>query len=243
MGDQTLQQFDNWSLSVGNGEMENLTIPDTMIASTITPDSSVNPISERQAMEEFCDRVFPDLSVNIHNPEWLDGRAILAVTNKEVKILNEVLVSKLPGNTDTLKSADQLDNDQDLLRFNTEYLNNECPNGFPPHNLRLKAKMPLMLLRNLNPREGLCNGTKLIYLRCIDSKLLECKVVGNQRTVLIPRITFIPKVGEYTMEWHRRQFPVKPAFATTVNKSQGQTLKQAGIWLRSQVRIMIIVCH
>ena len=88
----------------------------------------------------------------------------------------------------------------------------EAP-GFPSHDLRLKTNMPLMLLRNLNPREGLCNGTKLIFLRCVDNKLLECKIEGSQRIVFIPRITFIPKQGEYTFEWQRRQFPVKPAFA------------------------------
>lgn len=94
--------------------------------------------------------------------------------------------------------------------------------------------MPLMLLRNLNPREGLCNGTKLIYCKNIDNKILECKIVGSLRTVLIPRITFIPKVGDYPFEWQRRQFPVRPAFATTINKSQGQTLKMAGLWMRTK---------
>ena len=158
----------------------------------------------------------------------------MAMTNKEVKTINEILVSRLPGRTDTLKSADQLDT-QDLLRFNIEYLHTLCPNGFPSHDLHLKPNMPLMLLRNLNPREGLCNGTKLIFLRCVDNKLLECKIEGSQRIVFIPRITFIPKVGEYTFEWQRRQFPVKPAFATTFNKSQGQTLKMVGLWLRTQV--------
>ena len=154
-------------------------------------------------------------------------------------MINEILVAKLPGQTDILKSADQLDS-QDLLRFNTEYLHTLCPNGFPSHDLRLKRNMPLMLLRNLNPREGLCNGTKLTYLRCIDGKLLECRIVGSQRVVLIPRITLIPKVGEFPFEWQRRQFPVKPAFATTINKSQGQTLKMAGIWLRTQVIYKLI---
>ena len=186
-------------------------------------------------MEMFCGEIFPNLATNVSDPGWLEGRSILAVTNKEVKMLNEVLTSQLPGNTDRLKSADEIVNNQDLLRFNTEYLHTLNPNGFPNHDLCLKKNMPLMLLRNLNPREGLCNGTKLIFIRCIDNKLLECKVVGNLRVVLIPRITFIPKVGEFTFEWQRRQFPVKPAFATTINKSQGQTLKMAGIWLRTQV--------
>ena len=60
-------------------------------------------------------------------------------------------------------------------------------------------------------------------------------MVGSWRTVLIPRITFIPKPGEYPFQWQRRQFPVRAAFATTINKSQGQTLKMAGVWLRTQV--------
>ena len=95
--------------------------------------------------------------------------------------------------------------------------------------------MPIMLLRNINPRQGLCNGTRLIFDECIDKKLLKCRIVGSNRVVLIPRITFIPKANEYPFEWQRRQFPVRSAFAITINKSQGQTLKYAGVWLRSQV--------
>ena len=128
----------------------------------------------------------------------------------------------LPGTNEVFRSVDELENYEDVLRYNTEYLNSLKPNGFPDHTLNLKPGMPLMLLRNINPRERLCNGTKLVFERALDNRLLQCAISGTNRTVLIPRIVFIPKANEYPFEWHRRQFPVRAAFATTINKSQGK---------------------
>ena len=186
-------------------------------------------------MKRFCQEVFPDLESNISKSGWLQGRTVLAPTNKEVDSLNAVIQEWLSGNGVMLQSADTLENREDSFRFNTEYLNTLRPNGFPQHILNLKPGMPLMLLRNINPRQGLCNGTRVVFDKCIENKLLQCTIVETSRIVLIPRITFIPKLNEYPFEWQRRQFPVRPAFAMTINKSQGQTLKYAGIWLRGDV--------
>ena len=132
-------------------------------------------------MKEFCQKIFPDLKDNIVDPNFLDGRSILAATNKEVAMLNDIVIDLIPGNGSLLRSADELGHSEDLLRFNTEYLNSLAPTGFPPHCLCLKPGMPIMLLRNLNPRLGLCNGTKLIFENCIDNKLLRCKIIGSER--------------------------------------------------------------
>ena len=35
-------------------------------------------------------------------------------------------------------------------------------------------------------------------------------------------------------KFRRRQFPLRPAFAMTINKAQGQTLRMAGLYLLSQ---------
>ena len=153
--------------------------------------------------------IFFNIETNISDRNWLEGRTILAATNKEVDMINDHIIKKLPGNAEVFASADELEHSEDLLRFNVEYLNTLTPNGFPTHNLILKAGQPLMLLRNLNARQGLCNGTRLIYERALDNKLLICKVAGTERTVFIPRIILIPKSGEYPFGWQRRQFPVR----------------------------------
>ena len=84
-----------------------------------------------------------------------------------------------------------------------------------------------MLMRNLKPSIGLCNGTRLLY-RGMDSsnRLLHATIISggsahNGRDVLIPRIKLSPDETSFGFNWSRRQFPVKLAFAMSVNKSQG----------------------
>ena len=56
--------------------------------------------------------------------------------------------------------------------------------------------------------------------------LLYCKIASgdySREEVLIPRIE-IKHYDEQFIKWNRRQFPVIPAFAMTINKSQDQIL-------------------
>ena len=221
-GDHRLEQFDKWTLSLGNGEVQNAVNPWSNVATTIAPNNSKN----RKAMRQFIEKIFPDIRNNIQDRNWLEGRSILCATNAEVNMINDMVSSMLPGTRVTYNSADELQNCDDILRFSVEFLHSLNPSGFPPHSLSLKPGMPLMLIRNINPREGLCNGTKLVFERALDNKVLQCNGSGSNRSVLIPRIVFIPKANEKPFEWQRRQFPVKPAFATTINKSQGKASLQ-----------------
>ena len=118
------------------------------------------------------------------------------------------------------------------MRFTSDYLNTLTPNGFPRHFLKLKPGMPVMLLRNISPKEKLCNGTRLIFRECINNKLLKCELMEDGKEVLIPRITLHSDNTNSPFEWSRRQFPIRISFAMTINKSQGQTLDMVGIWLR-----------
>ena len=234
-GNPVLEEFDKWTLNIGNGtDGDQIDLPQDM-TTIIEPNVAKENWREGQSMKKFCDEVFPDLDRNIKNSKWLDGRAILTPTNKEVDAINDLMESRMPGEGIRLWSADKVEDPSDAYRFNQEYLNKLNPNGFPRHCLNLKAGMPLMLLRNINPKEGLCNGTRLIFKEAINNKLLRCTVTGTGKEVLIPRITFRPKEGDFSFLWTRRQFPVRTSFAITINKAQGQTMKSIGIWLRNPV--------
>lgn len=54
--------------------------------------------------------------------------------------------------------------------------------------------------------------------------ILEGKFKGEE--VLIPRIPMIPT--DMPLEFKRLQFPIRLAFAMTIDKSQGQSLKVCG---------------
>ena len=96
------------------------------------------------------------------------------------------------------------------------------PAGFPPHSLRLKIGMPVMAIRNLSPSQGIANGTRMVIEKLlpytIKVKLLTGARAGS--IVMIPRTTFISKDNELPFKLQRRQYPIKPAWAMTINKAQ-----------------------
>jgi ATP-dependent DNA helicase PIF1 len=182
--------------------------------------------------------VYPNILLNVSDRNWLAGRAILSPLNNAVDEINELCLNGIPGDLIVCNSADTTIQLDDATRFPTEYLNSISVNGIPPHRLLLKIGAPIMLLRNINPKEGLCNGTRLI-LMAKHGEMLQCQIAGGERggrVVFLPRITFTPtSTEEFPMEWKRRQFPVRTSFAMTINKSQGQSLERVGVWLEESV--------
>ena len=94
-----------------------------------------------------------------------------------------------------------------------------------------------MLLRNLNTRDGLCNGTRLIVVALLPHLIQAKGPTGSVagKIVFIPRMDLCPSDTGYPFRMTCRQFPVKPAFAMTINKAQGQTFQKVGICLHEPV--------
>ena len=181
--------------------------------------------------DELIERVFPNLNSNYRNKVWLCERAILAPTNELINELNLTIQDKLlhvPSRT--YLSVDQTVEPDQAVNYPVEFLNSLSPPGLPPHKLTLKVGSPIMLLRNLDPPK-LCNGTRLSVKR-MSNNLLEATILAGAHRgedVFIPRIPFIPT--DLIFEFKRLQFPVRLAYAITINKSQGQSLKVAGVTL------------
>ena len=129
-------------------------------------------------------------------------------------------------------SADSVE-ESTAVNFPTEFLNSIAPNGMPSHRLFFKRYASIILLRNLDPDEGLCNGTRLIIKaflnRLIDSEIATGVYKGKR--VFLPRILLTSSESELPFILRRRQFPIRLAYCISINKGQGQSLDTVGIYL------------
>lgn len=131
--------------------------------------------------------------------KYLQERAILALKNDIVSRVNEHAMELIPGEKKIYYSSDvpckesRSNMDEDIL-YPSEFLNSLTFSGVPYYSLTLKTGMPVMLLRNLNQSEGLCNGTRLIIIHMgnwhVQAKIICGANIG--KTVFIPCVIMTP---------------------------------------------------
>jgi len=200
-------------------------------------------IVENNTLQDLADHVYDGLDSGIQPETYFNDRAILAARNDIVSNLNTQLIQRMPSKAVDKLSADSVIDPGDACKYPTEVLNQVSESGLPPHKLTLKEGCPVMLLRNLDPRRGLCNGTRL-QVKSISDHILICTYLDRERAgpeasadgiVLLPRICCRSSDSNSIVEFDRRQFPVRVCFAMTINKSQGQSLGRVGIYLNPEV--------
>lgn len=117
------------------------------------------------------------------------GRGLISPRNEDVDKLIQKIIENFSGRQKIYYSFDIVENDQHNL-YQQEFLNSIAPGGLPPHQLTLKVGAPIMLLRNIDPSIGLCNGTRLICrdlkVNFVDAEIITGKFQGTR--VFIPRI-------------------------------------------------------
>jgi len=119
----------------------------------------------------------------------------------------------------------------------SKFLNSLSTSRLPNQRIKLKIGAPIMLLRNLDQAEGLCNGSRLIVTRIanhvIGAKLITRNKDGQE--VYIPRMSMSPSQSPWPFKLIRKQFPIILSYAMTINKSQGQSLGFVGLYLPTPV--------
>ncbi|CAN1790703.1 ATP-dependent DNA helicase PIF1 [Linum perenne] len=178
-------QFSDWVLAIGDGKLHKSRPVGQATNDWITiPRCFIIP-SSSTPVADLVTRVYPNLQTSYHNVAYIRSRAIVTPTNKVVSAINDLILTQLPGEEKVYLSADTL-----------------------------TTSGPIMLLRNLNPSVGLCNGTRIL-LTHLGTNVVRGLIVG----------------GSY----EGRQYPLRLCYAMTINKSQGQTLDTVGLYLPTPV--------
>jgi len=168
----------------------------------------------------------------------LAGRAILIFRNERVNDYNNILWEKMPGVEHRYEAVNHVNIGEYAAAaepFAVEYLPSICLASIPPSSLRLKIGAPLIPIRNLSPMEGLCNGTKIrvVGIRRTGLEVAILGIMFDGMIRLLPRIKLTPTNEDLPFILERTEFPVRLCFAMTVYKSQGQSLHQVGVDLRT----------
>ena len=137
--------------------------------------------------------------------------------------------------------------------FPTEYLNRLRLSGLPESELKLKGNTAGILMRNMDIKAGHCNGTRYRIKHMGQYRLVLEKLhaeEGDKNKVLIlPRIPMKHAMSDkFVFELTRLQFPIKIAFALTMNRAQGQSAEKCGIllpkhvWAHGQIYVAFSRC-
>ena len=141
-------------------------------------------ISQPKDMVELINCVYPPdiLSVAARDRTVFKDRCLLTLYNDDVLAINADILCRFLGPIQvyiSTNSADVNDSGDRLDQLPKEYLQSLIPQGFPPAKLELKIGAPIMLLRNILPQQGLCNGTRLTVVS-LHAHSIHARILGGE---------------------------------------------------------------
>ncbi|PIA33948.1 hypothetical protein AQUCO_03900069v1 [Aquilegia coerulea] len=156
-----IEDFSEWVLKLGEGRIPTRSV-------NLYDDSSWIKIPEDLLIEnngdpiqQIVETIYPDVSTRLAEPNYLKDRCILTPTNDCVDSVNQAVLSRIPTASRIYASADTV--------F-----------GVPNHLLELKVGIPVMLIRNINPSKGLCNGTRLVVTG-LEPMLIRATIITGSK--------------------------------------------------------------
>ncbi|TVT99395.1 hypothetical protein EJB05_55213, partial [Eragrostis curvula] len=200
------------------------------------PDDIVIDYTDEKSVDRLIGSVFPNLQDNATSATYMSERVILSTKNEHVDELNDRMIDRFPGEVKVYYSFDSVDDSKNYIFL--DYINSITPTGLPPHELKLKKNCPVILIHDIDPHHGLCKGARLV-VRELGNNVIKAEVINGQHAgeiVLLPRIPLSPLEDMWIpCKFKRKQFPIKPCFAMTINNAQGQKISNVGIYLPEPV--------
>ena len=214
------QEFSDWLMDIGNGI-------------TQTVDLSQVPINIVHTVDDLIHSVYGN-HLDINNLHTFHSTMIISPKNKQVNEINNKVLDMINTYSQVSLSTNDPIVDGNHPVIPEEIIETLHPAGLPPHKLILKIGACYMLLRNLNLKRGLCNGSRIVITslgnKVVTYDLLNIDGSVREQNILLPRITLTPSQN-YPFMFKRNQYPIVPAYAASIHKVQGCTLQKQGIYL------------
>ncbi|GJX78002.1 DNA helicase, partial [Tanacetum coccineum] len=205
---QRLETFAKWLLDVGNDEIGEPNEENDQDSSWITILLGYSIIPDETGMSQLIDFIYDDTTLKTPTTGALQQKAIVCSKNQTSDAVNVRIFANVEGQSRIYLSNDEAiptgrETSKTNLLYPTEYLNTITFPGFPPHELELKVGSPIMLLRNVNLSEGLCNGTRMIIRflmsrrsRKMSTTTIASLEIGQENCILEARLG---NILEFTM--------------------------------------------
>ncbi|PIA41886.1 hypothetical protein AQUCO_02100011v1 [Aquilegia coerulea] len=191
------------NMRLNSNDVENVKFADYLIQIGTDPTETVELPYEINRCKNSLDllfKVYPNLNVKGTTTDtYLQERSILSARNDDIATLNQLAINHFPGELHEYLAPDKAIEENEPIENRGNSISSENmqaldPASLPPFKLQLK------------PRDGLCNGTRLMVVqfatRVIKARILNGSHTGNY--VFIPRITLQPTVSETPFQMARR---------------------------------------
>uniref|UniRef100_A0A0R0HRU7 ATP-dependent DNA helicase n=1 Tax=Glycine max TaxID=3847 RepID=A0A0R0HRU7_SOYBN len=207
---EEIASFAQWIIDIGDGIIGH----DNDGYATIEIPQELLIIEYNDPIHSIVSSTFPDLCHHHNDPEYFQSKAILASINETIQQVNDYILTLIPGEQMEYPSSDSVDKSETIESCHfrsliTEFLNSLITSGLPNHCLTLKIGTPIMLLRNLDQTQGLCNNTRLIVTRLaqhvIAADIISVTNVGGH--VYIPGMSMSPSQSPWTLALGNVLFP------------------------------------
>nr|KAJ0220248.1 hypothetical protein LSAT_V11C200059400 [Lactuca sativa] len=173
--EKKIRDFPNWLLDIGEGNLGGMNDDETII--DILDDILINdPHDPIGSLIEF---VYPSTLEKYKTTK----RSVLAPRNEVAQEINNHLLKKFP-------------------RDEVEYLSSE---SVPNHNLVSKIGVLVMLLRNIDQKNGLCYGTRMQMIS-LGKRVIETHIISRTN---IGNLTFTPRMSLSPSKKNSLQIPKK----------------------------------